>query len=130
MAHFSLQPCKLRGGRLVPTKDEPVSFEWNDLCSRLAPTSTVKAKMQLRSMQVGAFIGTTHSKNPDWMLDRSQPETILTNFIFCNMDRSGNVAWLLKQNPSFSDRLSEVFRVESVEWDSGFEELGSVTKAA
>jgi hypothetical protein len=116
MASFVLQPCKIRENRLVPTKDEAVTLSWDDFCKRLAPSRSLRAKSNLRRAGTNAFIG---------LLRNAQTQEPC-NFILQNQDRSGSIEWLLKQDPSFSNRLLEVYRVESAEWDIKLEELGSV----
>ncbi len=114
MASFLLQPCHLRGDRFVPSKEAPIEVSWHDLLDRLAPSKSSKAKNQLRSgMRMGGFVGLTrHSKSPE-----------PCNFVLQNQDRSGKIGWLLKQDPSFSERLIEVFRIEALAWDDKVEEL-------
>ena len=112
MANFVLQPCKLKDNRFVPTKEEPITLDWGDLLTRVAPSKSYKAKLGLRSMKKGAFVGKTRNNGVE------------TNFIILNADTTGKVKWLLKQDPTFVNRLIEVFRVEDVSWDDKVEEIG------
>ena len=118
MASFILQPCRLRADRLVPTKDEVVTFEWEDLVERLAPSKSLQAKMTLRKLQKGAFIGTT----------RQAESQSPTNFLLVMPDRSGRIGGLIKQDPSFPERLLEVFQVQSVDWDDSLDEIRTHVK--
>lgn len=107
MANFLLQPCKIRENRFVPTKDEAVAFDWADLCTRLAPSESVKAKSSLRRAESQGFIGLT----------RHEASGESCTFVFCNQDRSNSIDWLIKQDPSFPGRVLEVYRVESIDWE-------------
>lgn len=115
MATFRLQKCHLRQDRLVPTKDEPVSVSWEDLLNRVAPSKSRNAKLQLRTMKRGTFVGLT--KSPD-AKERC-------NFLLHNTNNTGKIDWLLKKDPSFATRLLEVYRIESFTWDSKIEEAGA-----
>lgn len=114
MASFTMQRCRLRENKLVPMKEPPAEFSWEELLKRVAPSKSTKAKIQLRKMQTGAFVGVT--KTP-------QGET--SNFLLLNTNRTGKIDWLLRQDPTFAARLVEVFRVESVKWDDKLEEFHS-----
>lgn len=118
MASFVLQPCHLRDDRFVPSKAEPITCEWDDLVNRLAPSKSSKAKLTLRQLQRGAFVGTT----------RHRSSNIPTNFMLVMPDRSGRVGGLLQQDPSFADRLLEVFQVQSVVWDDKLDEIPTRVK--
>lgn len=118
MARFVLQPCKLRAGWIVPLKNtDTVTLGWDELKTRLAPSGEYKARSALRAMQPGGFVGLLKSRG-----DR------ITNFVFVNIDRSGNVGWWMKSDPTLEDRLVEVFRVEEVVWDDSMAELGYTKK--
>ncbi len=112
MSTFILQPCKLREDRFVPTKAEPMQVGWVDLCNRLAPNKSPQALMTLRRLEHSAYVGLA--------LDLKTKNA--QNFFLMNFDRSNRVGWLLKKDPSFSERLIEVYRVDGVTYDSKVEE--------
>lgn len=108
MAKFLLRPCKVRGGHIVDSKDEAVEMDWDALCKKLAPSKDRQALMNLRTLQIGAFVG----------LSTNTRLRRVGNFVLLNQDRSGNLRWILKKDPEFERRVLEVYRVEDVRWDS------------
>jgi hypothetical protein len=118
VAKFSLLPCSLREFWLCPLKgSEPVSFSWSELARKFAPSGEIAALRTLRALKTGAFVGLlAHPRQP-----------ILYNFLLLNTDRSGDLTKILRQDPSFSSRLREVFRVEWAEWDSRIAESPTIT---
>ena len=110
MARFVLQPCHLREGRLAPVKGtKPVVFNWAELVAVLAPSKEPRAKMTLRSIQPGAYVGTAK--------DRTDPK-VLRNFVLVNQDRSSQLGWILRKDPEFERRLVDVYRVDEVKWEA------------
>lgn len=115
MASFKIQPCKLRAGWLVPTKDPPLVLNWRELCARLAPSRDLRALQTLQLVQLGSYVGLVIG-----------PNGARTNFVLTNTDRSGNLGVVLTRDPSFESRLVEVYRVEAVKWDARVTEHGLV----
>ena len=106
---FVLTPCKLRNDRIVPQKGAPVvSLDWKGLVLKLAASRQAGALANLRHMDKGSFVG----------LAREQRTGLVRNFILKNPDRSDRVDWLLERDPTFADRLVEVYRVENANWDT------------
>lgn len=110
MARFVLQPCHLREGRLAPIKGTaPVVFNWVELVDALAPSKEPRAKMTLRSMRPGAYVGTVK--------DQRDPK-VVRNFLLLNQDRSAQLDWVLNKDPGFESRLVDVYRVDEVKWEA------------
>lgn len=115
MSRFVLQPCHLRDEKFAPIKGRgPVVFGWRELVSALAPSKEPRAKLTLRSMQPGAYVGTVK--------DGSEPGMI-RNFVLVNQDRSSRVGWVTRKDPSFETRLVEVYRVDEVQWEAAVQEF-------
>lgn len=115
MARFVLQPCRLREGKFAPVKGaEPVVFDWPKLVEVLAPSHELPALKTLRSMQPGAYVGTTKDKTD---------QRRLRNFVLLNQDRSAKLDWILKKDPTFEERLVTVYRVDEVKWESVVQEF-------
>lgn len=105
-ARFVIQPCKLREDRLTPVKgSEPLTLSWKELAKKLAPSANAQALRTLYYVQTGAYVGLL--KHPA----TGQP----VNFCFVAQDRSGNVAEVLRRDPSFAHRLIEVFLVKEAD---------------
>jgi hypothetical protein len=114
VAKFVLHPHKLRADKFVPVKDaEELTLDWPKLKALLAPSGEFPALRNLRNMQVSGFVGT--------MKDANVPGKV-NNFFFLNVDRSANVAWLLKRDPTFEKRLLSAYWVREAAWDSKMEE--------
>jgi len=73
--------------------------------------------MALRSLQPGAYVGT--------LKDRQNPK-LLRNFVIMNQDRSSRLAWVLKKDPEFEERLVDVYRVDEVKWESVVQEFDTL----
>lgn len=115
MASFILQRCKFREGWLVPKKgEEPERLDWSELCERLAPSGSMRARMMLRQASPNGFLGLVR-----------QSDGSVTNFALRNPDLSGDVRVLVKSNPSFERQLVDVYRVEKVEWEDRMIESSS-----
>jgi len=119
MMKFVLQPCKMRGSRFAPKKNvEPEEFDWTQLRARLIPknlegTRLHQALNNLRGMVVNSFIGTVKSSKDG--------EDI--SFFFCNRDATDpDASWVVDQDPTFPERIIEVFRVIEVQWGNKFQE--------
>ena len=120
MTEFVLQPCKIRSDRIVPQKDtEAVTFDWAELKRELVPSNNPKGIRNLRGIERDIYVGTT--KHP-----RNQQEV---NFIFRNFDRSNSIGWLLSKDPTFSERIVKVYKVESVKWEATVDETQKKKKS-
>jgi hypothetical protein len=112
VARFVLQPCKLRENRLVPLKNTaPVEFTWKELVERLAPSRTDKALKSLYFLQPGSFVGLLKHPNP------RKREKEVVNFVYVGQGRTGLLLGPMAQDPTFAERLIEVYRVEKAEKD-------------
>ena len=116
MAKFVLQPCHLRDFKFAPIKGtEPTTFDWEELRQKLAPSNERSALHNLRALRIGSYVGL--------LKDLKTPNGRPGNFVLFNLDRSARLDWLLKQQPTFEERLLEVYRVDEVLWDSKVEEF-------
>lgn len=112
MTSLLLTPCKLRNDRIVPVKDVPaLRMEWAEIRERLAPSREENALLNLRKLDKGSFVGLLRAKTGE-----------VRNFILKNPDRSDTVDWLLEKDPTFPERLIEVFRVEEANWEASMSE--------
>jgi hypothetical protein len=114
-SRFVLQPCKLFAGHFVPLKCDALELDWSGLCSLLAPSRERQALVNLRVLQSNAYVGLT----------KSPYDGSLKNFVFLNQDRSNKADWFLKRDPSFEQRLYEVYRVDESHWDASITEFAS-----
>jgi hypothetical protein len=88
-------------------------IELEDLLKRffMHPPSPIDVS-KVASLRTNAFIGLTKSNR------NGKPVC----FTVLNTDRSSRIDWLTKKDPSFVDRLLEVYRVEGSKWESKIEE--------
>jgi len=103
-------PCKLREDRLVPVKgaEQRIFTETGAIEHFKLDIGKPADVAILRSLNPAAYIGMVRSK-----LNGSP-----VRFYARNHDLSGDVSWVLKQDPTFSDRLLEAWLVVSSQWDS------------
>ena len=113
MARFILTPCHLREDRVVPSGDA-VELDWPKLAALLAPSRTMNALMTLRRMKVDQYVGLV-----------KVPTGGTTNFLFQSPDRTNDIAWLLKKDPTFPATLDVIYRCELAQLDAKMEEFSS-----
>jgi hypothetical protein len=105
VARIVLQPCRILWKTFVPAEGPKQEFDLPALVKKLAPENDPGALGKLRAIQIGSFIGL------------SQTGKGMLNFVLLNHDRSGSFEWIDKKDPTFEDRVREVYRVEEVTWD-------------
>lgn len=110
MARFVLQPCRLTKDRFVPTSDSSVEMGWKQLVERFWQSGAPAGLRNLAFLRPGSFIGLAKTGNK------------VSNFILQNDDRSGDIGRILKKDPGFVKRLTDVYRVEQVDRGSRVEE--------
>lgn len=109
---------KVRGDCFVAEKGaKPQTLSWSGLCDLLAPHKTQDAMTQLRRARQGAYIGLVKS--------RHAPGNGV--FFMQNPDRSGNIAFILRKDPQFEDRLVCCYRVEMARWPGQLTEVMGVS---
>jgi hypothetical protein len=122
MAKIHLIPCKLRADRLVPVKEgEVLVLTPTELMKkfRMDPANRLhQATMKLLSPL--SYIGLTQHV--------LRPKEV-THFYLKNLDLSNDVEWIQKKNPTWSERLQEVWMVDKVEWDAQVVREGASTGA-
>jgi len=62
----------------------------------------------MRLLSLNSYIG----------LVRREAKPGFTHFYLKNLDLSNDVEWIQKKNPTWADRLQEVWLVNRVEWDA------------
>lgn len=114
MARFVLQRCKVRLDRAVLLKDEPpCELDWGGLVQRFAPGGRIDARVNMRNnLRVGGFVG---------LIKRRGKEEV-ANFVLFHPARNGNLGWVLRADPTFSERVVEIHKVSEIEWDHKFQE--------
>jgi hypothetical protein len=119
MRKFVLQACKIRGSRFAPQKGvAPEEFDWPQLRARLLPPNLERVRFQqalanLRGMQINSFIGVVKSPRDGKPI----------SFYFCNRDATNpDAEWVVSRDPTFPDRIVEVYRVLEADWGIEFQE--------
>ena len=111
MSRFLLQPAKIRGDRMVPTKEPAVELDFKALQKLLAPSGSPQARRTLLQLRPGSWIGLRSGSVPP------------SNFLLQNQDYSGEIGWLLAQDPLFPETVRSLYRVDIVEYDGGVRDL-------
>lgn len=115
MAEFVLRPFRHRAGKLAPDRrKEAITLTQEELYARfgLSPHNMLD-RVRVQNMRPGGFVGISIgkvSKKP-------------VCFVLDNADHSPSYAWILAKDPSFEDRIQEVFRIEKALWDAKVEEV-------
>jgi len=104
---FVFKSCRVREDRVISEGDEAV-FDIPSLLKKFAPERARRDLIQLRALRVGQYIGIVRG---------SQSGKPITFFLW-NNDRTNRIAWVLKKDPTFPERLIEIYRVEHVDWGS------------
>jgi len=115
MAEFILQPFRHRAGKLaLDRRKEAITLTTQELLDKFGlDTSNQLDRLRIQNIRPGGFVGISigkHSKKP-------------VCFVLSNTDKSPSYEWILVKDPSFEDRIQEVFRVEKALWDAQVEEV-------
>lgn len=108
VSKFVLKPARLLQTRLVPSKDEKaIELSFPELVTYFARADRGEG-MKLCGLRQGMYVGLTNSA-------KMPGRKII--FVLYNENRTGNVDFVLKNDPSFSTRLLEAYRVEEASYD-------------
>lgn len=113
MARFILQQCKLRDYSFVPTSDDPLTLTWPELKGKLSPTGSHRSLLNLRRGRIGHYLGL--------IKDKTSGKPI--NFLLVNSGHPYQIKLTLKNDPTISERLIEIYRIVLAEWDDSCVEL-------
>lgn len=98
---------------------------WDTMLNELVPSrrrdprAAYMEKQKLRGAKPGNFIG----------LSRRARGSGNTNFILATVNGKGWIRFVLKRDPSFSDRVLKIFKVVEVDWGCSFQEQkGTIDK--
>jgi hypothetical protein len=110
MPTFVLLPCKVREDRIVLQKaGEPIELTGLQLLEKfLLDVSNPADLYAFRNLSPDSFIGLATSAL------NGRP----IRFYIRNTDLSGDISWILKQSPTFADRVLEVWKIDSAAWES------------
>lgn len=92
----------------IDTSKEVMKLDWKQLCKFFSPERDNEQLQKLLHLAPNSYVGLTKSAKS------GRPIV----FFLQNTDRSGNLDWLLKRDETFADRIIEVYKVLSVEWDA------------
>lgn len=111
MSKFVLKPARLLQTKLVTSKTDPeFEVDFKQLLKRLVPAGAPSyERTKLLNLHHGMFVGISRS------IRRPGEKTI---FVLFNVDRSGDIEFVLKKDPSFEQRLVEAYFVESALYDA------------
>jgi len=109
VSKFILKPARLLQTRLVTSKTgEAIELEFPELLAKFVPVPDRMEGMKLVGLRHGMFIGLTNSA-------RTPGKKVV--FVLYNENGTGNVDFVLKNDPSFEMRLIEAYRVEEATYD-------------
>lgn len=111
MSKFVLKPARLLQTRLVTSKTDPeFEVDFKQLVKKLVPSDApVYERTKVLNLRHGMFVGKARS------LRRPGHATM---FVLFNVDRSGDIEFVLKKDPSFEQRLLEAYFVETAQYDA------------
>ncbi len=110
---FVLQPCRIRQGQFVPTKDEALTVNWTELVKKFSPQRLRNAVLCLRHLRMGGFVGLAKSVQGPAV------------FYYSNLNRNGKISTDLVKDDKWSEKIIEVYRVEKAQWATKVIELQS-----
>jgi hypothetical protein len=114
VSKFVLKPARLLQTKLVTSKTDPeFELDFKQLLRRFVPLNAPQERFKLLNLRHGMFVGLSKSQK------RPGGKCI---FVLSNIDRSGNIDFVLKRDPSFEIRLLEAYFVESSEYDGKLSE--------
>jgi hypothetical protein len=117
MAQFVLQPYRHRQGKLaLDRRQEPLTLNVDELFEKFGLSAQNPLdRLRVQAMKPGAFVGIS--------LGRASQKPVC--FVLDNADRSPSYEWILKRDPTFDERIKEVYRIESALWDSSVQEVST-----
>ena len=107
---LTLCRCEIKVGR-IRTTGTPEVLTLQEAMTRLAPSNTRRAKMNVINARVGWYIG----------LREQDPGKPPSNFLFQNPTRGGDIRWILQEMPDFEEVVLDVYYVKDVEIPNGIE---------
>ena len=115
MAEFVLQPFRHRAGKLaLDRRKEAITLTSQELFEKFGlDASNPMDRLRVQHMRPGGFVGIS--------IGRASQQPVC--FVLDNVDRSPSYEWVLQKDPSFEDRIQEVFRIERALRDAKVEEV-------
>lgn len=111
MSFFVLKPARLIQNTFDVTPDQAaLELDFRGVCRMLVSQSmSLVERQKLLHLRPRAYVGRAKSK-------QSPGEIFI--FVLYNWDRTGNIDYILAKDPSFAERIIDVFRVEEAQYDS------------
>ncbi len=109
-----LQQYKLRAGKLVPTKDQPIELDWPEYKKLLAPTNTKNSFLVLRKVKLGSYVGLLRS-NAVKTFAQPIPNILPVNFVY-TPEGSAGLRPLIAQIYDFENRVMCIYKVMFVDF--------------
>jgi hypothetical protein len=114
MPEWTLQKCKLLSSTFVPDRSsETERVDFRGLFARLGVDLPEEFKAKALAARSGSFIGQIRTSRG------------VVNFVLINPDMTGSFEWLDRKDPTFSDRVVKVYRVEQFSREGAIEEMAS-----
>jgi len=115
MAEFVLQPFRHRAGKLAPDRRvEPLVLTEHELFEKFLLNKTDKLdQIRVQHMRVGTFVGIS--------LGRVSGRPVC--FVLSTPGGTNSYEWVLRGDPTFEDRIREVYKIERATWDGKIEEV-------
>lgn len=115
MAQFVLQPFRHRQGKFAQDRrKESLKLSAEELFEKFGLSRhDPMDQLRVQAMRVGAFVGIT--------VGRVSKKPVC--FVLDNADKSASYEWILAKDPTFDDRIQEVYRIDSAVWDAKVEEV-------
>ncbi len=122
MSKFVLKPAHLLQTRLVVSRAEPeFELDFKGLVKKFLTDKAPQERFKLVGLKHGMFIGHSASRK------RPGEKCI---FVLFNVDRGGNIDFVMKKDPTFPSRLIDAYFVESAEYDAKLSEQHQQQKVA
>jgi len=116
VSEFVLQPFRHRLGKLAPDRrKETLVLTVEEVIEKfgLNPKQQQLDQIRLNHMRPGSYVGIS--------IGRQSKQPVC--FVLTPPGGVPSYAWILKQDPTFDDRIQEVYRIEKARWDGKIEEV-------
>lgn len=110
MESFVLTPVTVKGDRVVPLSDPPLTVGWDELVTLVGGSKTTQSLLTLRRLRPRDFVGVRRSASAE------------TNFLVSTPSGKRSIKWVLDKQPNFASTVVRMYRVEAVNYDVAMRE--------
>jgi hypothetical protein len=114
MKSVILKKCRVMDRCFAEESGDSREVSLSKFKSEFIPAEDTNGSYKIPLIKPGAYIG------------KSETKLGTRFFVLINPEMSSDISWVTRKDPSFTKRISNVYRVESVTWDGQVQESPSI----